>query len=71
MFSQVYVVKWLSYIEYIIIIIIIIIILLLLLLLLLKMFKEGSPSAVAGFQGALYLNAKYNDKPNNLIAISI
>ena len=27
------------------------------------MFKEGSPSAVAGFQGALYLNTKYNDKP--------
>ena len=28
------------------------------------MFKEYSPSAVAGFQGALHLNTKYNDKPN-------
>ena len=44
--------------------------LLFLLLLLLKLFK-GSPSAVAGFQGALHLNTKYNDKPNNLITISL
>ena len=29
-------------------------------LLLLKMFREGIPSAVAGFQGALRLNTKYN-----------
>ena len=28
------------------------------------MFKEGSPSAVAGFQGIFHLNTKYNDKPN-------
>ena len=41
------------------------------LLLLLKLFKEGSPSAVVGFQGAPHLNTKYNDKPNNLITISI
>ena len=45
-------------------VIIIIIIILLLLLLLLKMFKEGSHSAIAGFQGVLHLNTKYNDKPN-------
>ena len=40
-------------------------------LLLLKMFREGIPSAVAGFQGALHLNTKVPLKNSkNLITIS-
>ena len=42
------------------------------LLLLLKMFREGIPSAVAGFQGALLLHTKIPLKnPENLITITL
>ena len=47
--------------------IIIIVVIIVIIIIFIKMFKEGSPSAEAGFQGALHPNTKYNDKTYYLL----